>query len=182
MTNDADQPLWIFGYGSLIFKQDFPSLARRPAYIKGWERRFWQGSHDHRGVPDAPGRVVTLIASEGAVCHGVAYQVEPEVLAHLDYREKNGYSRVTETLYFNDSADRGDDSDTAQGLIYLATEHNEAFLGPAPLPDIARHIHHAEGPSGSNREYLLSLAAALKQLSAEDEHVYQLADLVQAIE
>ena len=87
------EDLWLFGYGSLIFKADFPFLERHPASIAGWSRRFWQGSHDHRGTPDAPGRVVTLVEDPGAVCHGRAYRVSSDTLAHLDHREKNGYLR-----------------------------------------------------------------------------------------
>jgi cation transport regulator ChaC len=77
---------WVFGYGSLIYKVDFPYLQREVASITGWKRRFWQGSHDHRGTPEAPGRVVTLIPARGVVCKGVAYLVEHSVFEHLDHR------------------------------------------------------------------------------------------------
>jgi len=47
---DDAESLWLFGYGSLLFKAGFPYLERRPATITGWSRRLWQGSHDHRGT------------------------------------------------------------------------------------------------------------------------------------
>ena len=96
------QAIWLFGYGSLIYKVDFPYLERRRARLDGWARRFWQGSHDHRGTPEAPGRVVTLVPDAASVCVGMAYRVTPDVFAHLDHREKNGYVRETLALSLDD--------------------------------------------------------------------------------
>ncbi|WP_034293918.1 gamma-glutamylcyclotransferase [Herbaspirillum sp. RV1423] len=164
---DQHDSVWLFGYGSLIFKADFPFIERRPAHIVGWSRRFWQGSHDHRGTAEAPGRVVTLIPDAGATCAGMAYLITPEVFDHLDYREKNGYLRLSTDIIF-------EDGDSTEGLIYIATEENAAFLGPAPERDIARQIARAEGPSGRNADYLLGLAVALRELGKDDPHVFEI--------
>ncbi len=159
--------VWLFGYGSLIYKADFPWVERRPARIRGWERRFWQGSHDHRGTPRAPGRVATLVPAQSAVCVGMAYRITPDVFDHLDYREKNGYLRFSTDMHLDNDAH-------AQGLVYIATEDNAAFLGPASDRDIAAQIARSAGPSGPNSEYLLRLAAALRELDAHDSHVFAL--------
>jgi cation transport regulator ChaC len=164
---DSHASVWLFGYGSLIFKADFPYLERRPAHIAGWTRRFWQGSHDHRGTEAAPGRVVTLVPEAGAVCHGMAYLVTPEEFAHLDYREKNGYLRLATDIHFEDGS-------ATEGLVYIATHENAAYLGPASEREIARQIAGAEGPSGPNSEYLLELAKALRELGKFDEHVFEI--------
>jgi len=162
---DGHDAVWLFGYGSLIYKADFTYLERRPASIRHWVRRFWQGSHDHRGTLEAPGRVVTLIPQTDAVCVGMAYLIAPEALAHLDVREKNGYLRFVTPLSLDDGRE-------PEGLVYIATEENAAFLGAASERDIAEHIARSTGPSGPNRDYLLQLADALHQLDAEDPHVF----------
>lgn len=161
---DRHESVWLFGYGSLIFKADFPFIERRPASIGGWSRRFYQGSHDHRGTERAPGRVVTLVPVAGATCHGMAYLVTPEEFAHLDHREKNGYLRLATEMRFEDGG-------VAEGIVYIATHDNAAYLGPASEEAIARQIAMARGPSGPNSEYLLQLARALRELGKEDAHV-----------
>lgn len=159
------ESVWLFGYGSLIYKVDFPYLERRPATIRGWSRRLWQGSHDHRGTPDHPGRVATLVPEHDAVCTGMAYRVTPATFEHLDHREKNGYLRFTMTLHF-------DDEQTAEGIVYIASSDNAAWLGPADDAEIARHVAGAAGPSGCNSDYVRRLAEALRGLGADDPHVF----------
>ncbi|MBT8078873.1 MAG: gamma-glutamylcyclotransferase [Gammaproteobacteria bacterium] len=157
---------WVFGYGSLIWRQDFPFIDARRARINGWARRFWQGSHDHRGMPEDPGRVVTLIESPGARCFGRALLVDEEVFEHLDHREKNGYERHDVRLFFDDGA--------VDGVTYIAPTGNFAFLGEAPLIDIVEQIRRCTGPSGSNIEYVLELARALRELKIDDPHVFEI--------
>jgi cation transport protein ChaC len=163
----ADQQVWVFGYGSLIYKVDFPFIESRPASINGWVRRFWQGSHDHRGNLQNPGRVVTLIEDPDATCTGIAYLVEASVFELLDVREKNGYLRLLTEITFADAS-------KSECLVYIATPDNEAFLGDADDGIIAEQILKARGESGENREYLLRLADALRLLEVEDLHVFNL--------
>jgi cation transport protein ChaC len=166
LVGDSDQ-VWLFGYGSLIYLVDFPYLETRPARIRGWSRRFWQGSHDHRGTEANPGRVVTLVEEANAICGGVAFLVEGSVFEQLDVREKNGYLRLSAEMTFDDGA-------RANGLVYIATPDNEAFLGEASEYEIAQQIFAAQGPSGTNRDYLIELARSLKEMGLEDRHVFNI--------
>ena len=123
--------------------------------------------------------MVTLIQDTASFCDGMAYLVDREVVdetfSQLDHREKNGYERHQVDLEFHRSG--GD----AQGVVYIAPIDNFAYLGPAPLAEMARQIHRSAGPSGRNVEYLLELAQALRELDAEDEHVFELEAAVREI-
>ncbi len=162
---DTYAEIWLFGYGSLIHKVDFPILDQREAYICGWQRRFWQGSHDHRGTPENPGRVLTIVEQTDSICQGMAYQVSHEVFDFLDHREKNGYLRHEIPIHFSAT-------DSISGVTYIADEQNEAYLGPTSEREIARHISRSAGPSGSNKDYVTHLARALRAKNFKDEHVF----------
>jgi len=165
--------IWLFGYGSLIYKVDFPYLEKVPATIKGWQRKFWQGSDDHRGTPQNPGRVVTLIPSKSNECVGMAFKITHDVFDHLDHREKNGYLRYEIDIYLDSLSQEGKKPPKCiKGIVYIASEDNEAFLGYATELNIARHINQSSGPSGHNRDYVFQLADALKALGDKDAHVF----------
>ena len=166
MANELSH--WIFGYGSLIFKVDFPYLEKQFAVLDGWARRFWQASHDHRGTPDAPGRVVTLVESPEDRCHGVAYRIDHEVFDHLDYREKDGYDRHEVCLLLTD--DR-----RVASAVYVATSDNPSYLGHAPPKMLASHIKTSKGPSGTNLDYFVNLRKALQEMGSTDQHLEEIA-------
>jgi len=160
---------WVFGYGSLVWRPAFAHLERCPAHIVGWTRRFWQASPDHRGTPEAPGRVVTLVQAPDARCDGMAYRVEaaiwPEVEAALDHREQAGYLKVETPIQLLD----GRRIET--GWVYIAGPDNPNFIGPAPLEQMVRQIALSHGPSGANRDYLTRLAEALRAQGVTDPHL-----------
>lgn len=166
------QDVWFFAYGSLLWRPSFDHVERRPARLDGFARRFWQGSTDHRGVPGAPGRVVTLVEAPGTSCSGAAYRVAAahveRTVAMLDHREKGGYvRRVVDLALASPEA-------TVRGVVYVADQGNPDFLGPASIERIAEQVRHASGPSGRNAEYVLRLAEALRAMGIDDPHVSEL--------
>ena len=169
--------MWVFGYGSLVWRPAFPHIRSAPAWIQGWTRRFWQGSPDHRGTPQALGRVVTLLKEADAICWGRAYEIADEdfetVLTQLDHREQGGYLRFSVTANL-----RGLEMPTVDALVYVATEENPCYLGPASIEAIAAEVLVRVGPSGPNTEYVLRLDEALIAIGADDPHVRALADEV----
>ncbi len=171
----AAQPVWLFGYGSLIFRPAIPFVERRPARVHGWTRRFWQWSTDHRGEPWRPGRVVTLAPAPDDLCWGMAYRFDEAaakaILADLDVRERGGYVRMEVELELNGQRP----TQRTTGLTYQAWPGNRNYAGPAPIAEIAAQVLEATGPSGTNADYVRDLHAALQALEAKDAHVATLA-------
>lgn len=116
--------------------------------------------------------MVTLIPAKSFLCKGIAYLVEPKVFEHLDHREKNGYQRFPCSMQLENQAE------SINGVVYVANQNNPAFLGPAPIEELAGQISESNGPSGSNRDYLLDLAQSLRELGESDPHVEALEALV----
>jgi len=173
----ADDEPWVFGYGSLIFRAEFPFVERRVARIHGFSRRFWQSSPDHRGTPEAPGRVVTLIESTASSVLGVAYRIAREgayaVLAELDERERAGYERVQVEIEFTEPP-----FGRARALVYQARAENPGFVANADERSIAEIARVARGPSGDNASYVRRLAQALRELGEDDPHVFAIERLL----
>ena len=106
----------------------------------------------------------------------MAYLVDPndihEVMAYLNHREKGGY--MTIQLLFHPKEDL--QKEPFHTLLYIGTEANPMYLGPAPIEDIARQVIRSRGPSGCNVEYVLNLAQALREIapSVQDDHLFAL--------
>jgi len=167
--------VWVFAYGSLIFRPGFSFLRQVPGSVDGFARRFWQGSPDHRGTPKSPGRVVTLVSAPHEICEGVAFEVcaesIDEVLRYLDERESGGYER----LELNVSLEGGE---CVQAWTWMAPPDNSNYLGDAAQEVMLAQILGSTGASGANRDYVMNLAGELQRFGIEDFHVQNLARLV----
>ena len=167
--------MWIFGYGSLIWRPGFEFEESKVACLEGWERVFSQGSPDHRGTPEEPGRVVTLRSSAASGCWGRAYRVRDDaadtILERLDHREQGGYERVRISLHSLAATEP-----RWEAVTYLARSGNPHDLGVASLDAMVDQIATREGPSGANRDYVLRLREALDELGISDPRVSEIAD------
>jgi len=173
--------IWVFGYGSLIWRPAMAYMARRAGRVDGWARRFWQASTDHRGTASAPGRVLTLVESQ-SVLWGMAYAIEraawPQTEAALELREQQGYARLTIDIGLAAGEQAGGVVETVAGFLYVATSANPYFIGPEPLEVTADVVRRSRGPSGSNIDYVLELDRTLAAMGAADPEVSALAERV----
>ncbi|KAJ5124246.1 ChaC-like protein [Penicillium bovifimosum] len=200
--------LWVFGYGSLIWKPPPHYDQRVPGYIEGYVRRFWQASTDHRGTPEQPGRVVTVIersfwetlddplahlesetSSTGKVW-GAAYHIPAshaeEVHDYLDEREIDGYS-AHYTPFHPTVPVEGSTTSPIICMVYIGQPSNPQFLRDAAHREpqhVAQVISNGHGLSGKNSEYLFMLEKALEGigLGSADVHVRDLVRKVKDIE
>lgn len=178
---DASRSLWIFGYGSLIWKPDFPFEYCVVGHIDGFARRFYQGSTWHRGDAEKPGRVVTLVEEKQGRVWGIAFKVAREnsnlALGKLNEREiaLGGYELRRLSFSCNEKP-----SHSFNVLAYAATPQNTLYLGPATLEQIAVQIASAKGQSGLNVEYLIRLADFMREKvpESDEQHLFELEKLV----
>uniref|UniRef100_A0A8D0G9C8 Gamma-glutamylcyclotransferase n=1 Tax=Sphenodon punctatus TaxID=8508 RepID=A0A8D0G9C8_SPHPU len=177
-AGEHPSPLWIFGYGSLVWRPDFAFTSRKVGFIRGYSRRFWQGDTFHRGSEKMPGRVVTLLEDYDGCTWGVAYEVRGEQIAtslqYLNVREGvlGGYDTKLVKFYPQDK----ETEEPILALVYIATAQNPSYLGPASEEEIASQIIVSSGCSGHNIEYLLQLADFMRYFCphVEDEHLFSI--------
>lgn len=110
---------------------------------------------------------------------GVAYHIDikekENVFNYLDYREINGYSRLT--IKFYPCSDINDIHENPINIIlYVADQDNESFAGESPMDELAEQIFNATGKSGRNRDYVYNLANSMRLLfpNVNDKHLYEL--------
>ncbi|MGP3695852.1 gamma-glutamylcyclotransferase [Rhodobacter sp. NSM] len=175
-----DGPLWVFGYGSLIWDPGFAVTRSVTARLDGWRRSFCMTSIHYRGTPQAPGLVLALDAAPDMACEGVAFEVaagaETETLAAL--RERELISRAYLERWLPVRLTSGE---TVEAVVYVIDPDHEQYCGGLDLESQARIIASAAGDRGPNRDYLLNTAAHLRDLGIDDPDLCWLATRVRAL-
>jgi cation transport protein ChaC len=162
---------FLFGYGSILWRQDFFPVSIRRGILAGYQRALAQRSTDHRGTEARPGIVATLLHAPDHHVIGRLFEVPvidfDRVFNALDHREKNGYHLI--------DVDVAVGSEIVPARTYIAPPGNPWYLGQQRIQDLASVIMDAKGPSGSNLDYILQLFAESLALDHVDQ---ELADLM----
>ena len=166
--------IWLFAYGSVMWRPGFDSVEQRPALLRGYHRAFCVTSLHYRGTPERPGLVLGL--EPGGSCRGIAFRVAgrraQEVLRVLDERE-NIYAAYQRRLV----------SVTARGgrlsaWAYLADRKSTQYAGRLSRESIVELLLQGEGLSGTGAEYLESTARHLDALGIPDKGLHELLEAV----
>ena len=169
-------PLWVFGYGSLIWSPGFEVAERAVARLAGWHRSFCMRSIHHRGTPQDPGLVLALDAVEGAACDGIAFRAAPgteeATLAALREREliSSAYLEITHEVRLAQGR-------RVEAVVYVIDPHHEQYC-TLTLEEQAAIIARATGGRGPNWEYLDATARHLAELGLADPDLDWLTDRV----
>lgn len=172
--------LWIFGYGSLIWRPGFEFLERRAARLVGAHRALCVYSFVHRGTPEKPGLVLGL--DRGGNCRGVAYRVAAAAAAatiqYLREREQVTmvYREAWRSVWLDD-----DPQQRVRSLCYLVDRGHEQFAGRLTLEQQLHHVRQGHGRSGANRDYVLETVQALEKLGFRDRELHLLAERLKGI-
>lgn len=176
----AQGPLWVFGYGSLMWNPGFPVAGQSIARLAGYHRTFCMRSIHHRGTSASPGLVLALDAAAGGACMGLAFRVaagaEDRTLAYLREREliSSAYLEAEVPLALKTG-------EMVQALAYIVDPDHVQYCGGLPLEEQAQIISRAVGDRGPNTDYLFNTAAHLAELGIEDTELTWLSQRVREI-
>jgi cation transport protein ChaC len=166
--------LWVFGYGSLMWRPGFEFIEQAPARLIGEHRALCVYSFDHRGTPEKPGLVLGL--DRGGACRGIAFRVAAgrrrDTVEYLRGREQttNVYREVMRSVWLNNEARQ-----RVSALTYVVDRGHVQYAGRLSLPDQLRHVEQGHGRSGNNRDYVLSTVKSIEAQGFRDPQLHQLA-------
>jgi glutathione-specific gamma-glutamylcyclotransferase len=168
MTGSHSQAeLWVFGYGSLMWRPGFAFAETQPALLKGAHRALCVYSVVHRGTHGQPGLVLGL--DRGGACRGVAFAVtagaEQDTIAYLREREQvtDVYVEAVRPVRLLDGSDRG-----VRALCYLVDRSHVQYAGGLSLDEQVRIVRDGKGQAGGNVEYVLKTLRHLQDAGVHD--------------
>ena len=172
---NADEDLWVFGYGSLMWRPGFDYCERVEARLSGAHRALCVYSFVHRGTPERPGLVLGL--DRGGACQGIAFRVtaaqRARTVAYLRSREQV-------TGVYRESARRitlkGEPARQVTALCYVVDRGHAQYAGRLPLAAQLHHIRQGHGVSGPNRDYVIATVAAMEALGLRESELHLLAE------
>ena len=176
----ATDDLWVFGYGSLIWRPGFEYLERIPAHLVGMHRSLCVYSFDHRGTPERPGLVLGL--DRGGNCRGIAYRVAAaKRTATIDYlRARDQVTRVyreaRRTVWLDD-----DPQQSVHALCYMVDRGHRQYAGRLGLVQQLHYVRQGHGRSGACRDYVLAAVKELEAHGYRDDALRRLAERLKGI-
>jgi cation transport protein ChaC len=166
--------LWVFGYGSLIWRPGFEYLDSMPARLTGLHRALCVYSFVHRGTPEKPGLVLGL--DRGGACKGMAFRVAGRDRdATVQYlREREQVTSVyLETYRLVDLLDGS--GKRVRALMFCVDRGHVQYAGKLSLEQQLHLVRGAHGRSGANPDYVVSTVEALEALGIRDRDLHFLA-------
>ncbi|HEX3502296.1 MAG TPA: gamma-glutamylcyclotransferase [Xanthobacteraceae bacterium] len=166
--------LWVFGYGSLMWRPGFAYLERVPARLIGLHRSLCVFSFVHRGTPERPGLVLGL--DRGGMCRGIAYRVAGEArektIDYLREREQvtSVYVETIRQIELEDQARR-----RVRAVCYIVDRSHVQYAGRLTLAESLHHVRQGHGKSGANRDYVIETVRALEALGYREGELHLLA-------
>ena len=170
----ATDDLWVFAYGSLMWRPDFPFVERMEARLVGAHRALCVYSFFHRGTPERPGLVLGL--DRGGTCRGIAYRVSAAeraaTVANLRAREQvtSVYLECVRPIWLKRDPER-----RVPALCYMVDRGHAQYAGRLSLEQQLHHVRQGHGHSGANRDYVIATVAALEQLGYRETQLHLLA-------
>src|SRR5690606_32164387 len=147
LRSHSPKPLWLFAYGSLIWKPEVEHLATTPALARGWHRRFCMRLTRWRGTREVPGLMMAL--DRGGACAGVAYRLPDEdhhgQLVRLLKRETDGTPPTNVARWIPVMTPDG----PVTALAFVASPRGANYAGRLPHAEVAHTLARAAGHWGS---------------------------------
>ncbi|TCR67218.1 gamma-glutamylcyclotransferase [Bosea sp. BK604] len=165
--------LWVFGYGSLIWRPGFPFEESVAAKLNGYHRSLCVFSHVHRGTPERPGLVLGL--DRGGTCRGLAFRVAADhadqTIAYLREREQ-----ATAVYLERHLPVTLEDGRKVKALVYVADRKHLQYAGRLPAAELLKLVRQGRGSSGENPDYVLRTHDHLHKMGIFDPVLAQLAE------